>query len=367
LEALDAARVPKSRLVGHFSYGQQQEPVGDDNDQLLYSRIDAALEEFCGSVSVRFDVSHDDISENHVLSVIESVQSRNAEVVVQIPKAFMDGYGGGGDDNKLATMVGSVCKAITKQQPKLRGTVSLVDPTPSQLGRSFAASMVTDRDDGLFTTVVCTRSGEALGLVYSSAKSIVASLECGRGVYFSRSRQSLWRKGDTSGHFQTLHRLDVDCDGDALRFTVTQRCGEDDDNAPAFCHLHTLTCWGAPRGIRALEETLQERLRSAPEGSYTKRLFDDSTLLRDKLVEEAQELSEADSRQHVAEELADVLYFAMVKAARSGVSIDDAASELDRRARKVTRRQGDSKAFRIAAGEAILQTSNDDGNGGDDM
>ena len=98
-----------------------------------------------------------------------------------------------------------------------------------------------------------------------------------------------------------------------------------------------------------------QRMKSAPEGSYTKRLFDDSNLLRNKLVEEAQELAEADDHQHVAEELADVLYFAMVRATKMGVSIDDAAAELDKRAKKVTRRQGDSKAFRIAAGDAILK------------
>ena len=176
-------------------------------------------------------------------------------------------------------------------------------------------------------------------------------MESGRGVYYSRSRQGLWRKGDTSGHFQTLHRLDVDCDGDALRFTVTQR----GDDVAAFCHLNTLTCWGEPRGLRHLEGTLKERLKSAPEGSYTKRLFDDDELLRDKLVEEAQELSEAVGKEHVAEELADVLYFAMTRAVKAGVSIDDAVAELDRRTRKVTRRQGDSKAFRIQAGNAILQ------------
>jgi phosphoribosyl-ATP pyrophosphohydrolase/phosphoribosyl-AMP cyclohydrolase/histidinol dehydrogenase len=106
-----------------------------------------------------------------------------------------------------------------------------------------------------------------------------------------------------------------------------------------------------------LEETLVSRLQTAPEGSYTKRLFDDEALLREKLVEEAQELSEADAPQHVAEELADVLYFAMVRAARYGVSMDDAAAELDRRARKVTRRKGDSKEFRITAGKAILQAA----------
>jgi phosphoribosyl-ATP pyrophosphohydrolase/phosphoribosyl-AMP cyclohydrolase/histidinol dehydrogenase len=184
---------------------------------------------------------------------------------------------------------------------------------------------------------------------------VVAALECGRGVYYSRSRNGLWRKGDTSGHYQTLHRLDVDCDGDALRFTVTQRGDSDDVNdTAAFCHLNTLTCWGEPRGLRHLEDTLKERLNSAPEGSYTKRLFDDPELLRDKLVEEAQELAEATEPKDVAGELADVLYFAMARAAKAGVSMDDAVAELDRRTRKVTRRQGDSKAFRIAAGNEIL-------------
>ena len=181
----------------------------------------------------------------------------------------------------------------------------------------------------------------------------MAALECGRGVYYSRSRKGLWRKGDSSGHFQTLHRLDVDCDGDALRFIVTQR----GDDVAAFCHLNTLTCWGEPRGLRHLEGTLRERFQSAPEGSYTKRLFEDPELLRNKLVEEAQELAEATEPEDVAGELADVLYFAMVRAVAAGVSIDDAVAELDKRTRKVTRRKGDSKAFRIAEGEAILQKS----------
>ena len=107
-------------------------------------------------------------------------------------------------------------------------------------------------------------------------------------------------------------------------------------------------------GLRHLEGTLQQRLSTAPEGSYTKRLFEDEQLLRDKLVEEAQELSEATEHNDVAGELADVLYFAMVRAVKAGVSIDDAISELDKRTRKVTRRKGDSKDFRIAAGNAIL-------------
>lgn len=73
---------------------------------------------------------------------------------------------------------------------------------------------------------------------FASQESIIAALECGRGVYYSRSRNALWRKGDSSGHLQSLHRLDVDCDGDVLRFTVTQR----GDDTAAFCRLNALTC-----------------------------------------------------------------------------------------------------------------------------
>ena len=111
--------------------------------------------------------------------------------------------------------------------------------------------------------------------------------------------------------------------------------------------------------MRHLEDTLTRRLVDAPAGSYTKRLFNDNVLLRNKLVEEAQELSEATTREHVAEEFADVLYFAMVRAAKAGVSIDDAVAELDRRARKVTRRKGDCKEYRRKAGEEILAKRGD--------
>jgi len=335
VEALDAAKIPPDRLVGRFVYAKDG----------LFQAIDRA-KSYSRSISVALP-RQDDVSESTMMSIIESVNSEELEVVIEVPQAFC----GEMPLDELSGLVGSVCLAGRDG----RGTVCLVDPSASQLGMAYAACVATDRDDGLYATVVCTRNGEALGLVYSSRESIVASLASGRGVYYSRSRKGLWRKGDSSGHYQTLHRLDLDCDGDALRFTVTQR----GDDIAAFCHLNTLTCWGIPRGVRLLEETLQDRLKSAPEGSYTKRLFDDEDLLRDKLVEEAQELSEAESREHVAEELADVLYFAMVRAVKAGVSIDDAVSELDRRARKVTRRQGDSKAFRIKAGKTILDKKPD--------
>ncbi len=145
----------------------------------------------------------------------------------------------------------------------------------------------TDRPDGLYSTVVTDENGVALGLVYSSADSIAAAITSGRGVYYSRSRGGLWRKGDTSGAWQDLQHVDVDCDNDALLFSVIQR-GE----PPAFCHTGTRTCWGHAGGLSELEQTLRSRLSTAPEGSYTKRLFKDPVLLRRKLLEEANELAE---------------------------------------------------------------------------
>jgi phosphoribosyl-ATP pyrophosphohydrolase/phosphoribosyl-AMP cyclohydrolase/histidinol dehydrogenase len=124
---------------------------------------------------------------------------------------------------------------------------------------------------------VCTRGNDALGLVYSDAESISAALASGAGAYHSRSRGGLWRKGETSGRRQTLHRINAD--SDALRFKVTQE--EGGGGRAAFCHLNTLSCWGEPRGIRHLEETLMQRLgddaNSPDEGSYTKRLFNDDS------------------------------------------------------------------------------------------
>ena len=80
----------------------------------------------------------------------------------------------------------------------------------------------SDRQDGLFSTVVTDERGVALGLVYSSHESILESLKTGRGVYHSRKR-GLWYKGESSGDVQELVKIDLDCDGDCLNFVVRQK------------------------------------------------------------------------------------------------------------------------------------------------
>ena len=197
------------------------------------------------------------------------------------------------------------------------------------------AQVRSDRPDGLFTTLVTDERGVALGLVYSNEESVAESLRSGRGVYHSRKR-GLWRKGETSGDWQELLRIDADCDQDTLCFVVRQQ-------GHGFCHLQTATCFGQYRGLSKLQKTLESRKRSAPEGSYTARLFNDSKMLNAKIMEEASELTEAQTKQDIAFEAADVLYFTLTKAVAAGVSLEDIERNLDAKSVKVKRRKGDAK------------------------
>jgi len=204
------------------------------------------------------------------------------------------------------------------------------------LADAVAAPLVSDRPDGLWPTVVVDELGVALGLVYSNADSLRKAIEDQRGVYHSRSR-GLWVKGETSGATQELLRVDLDCDRDALRFTVRQR-GE------GFCHRDTRTCWGHDRGLGALERRLAQRLEDAPENSFTARLARDPELLTAKLVEEARELGEASRKDDVVWEAADLLYFTAAALASRSVAWTEVMAELDRRGLAVRRRDG-SRTF----------------------
>lgn len=185
-------------------------------------------------------------------------------------------------------------------------------------------------------TVVCDEGGIALGLVWSTAESVRTAFQERRGVYFSRSRRSLWRKGETSGATQELVRVDLDCDRDALRFTVKQK-------NPGFCHTESYTCWGEATGVTKLCQTLEQRAREELKGSYSQRLFNDSDLLNAKILEEAKELIEAKSSTETLAEGCDLLYFTLTKLIKNKLSINEISRELDMRALKVTRRGGDKK------------------------
>ena len=204
------------------------------------------------------------------------------------------------------------------------------------LGAAVAAPLAKGIDDRLWPTVVCDDSGATLGLVWSTRESLEAAVSSRRGTYWSRSRGELWIKGETSGATQELLRVDLDCDRDALRFTVRQR-------GSGFCHTGERACWPSPFTLSSLGRVIEARRdeggsRSAVRASGTARILADPALMRAKLLEEAAELSEAADKGSAIHEAADLIYFALAAAARHGATLNDIQGELAVRHRRVRRR-----------------------------
>ena len=199
----------------------------------------------------------------------------------------------------------------------------------------FEQVLVSDRPDGLWSTVIVDKLGVALGLAYSNAESLAYAIENRVGTYYSRSRDGVWIKGETSGATQQLLGVRFDCDRDCLQFRVTQA-------APGFCHRDTYTCFGKYRSIQTVMQRLVERISDSDPKSFTRKLASDAAMLETKLLEEAKELSEAsqtDDDYEIAWEAADVLYFSLVAMLKNGVTLDRVYDELARRMNRVVRRQ----------------------------
>ncbi len=205
------------------------------------------------------------------------------------------------------------------------------------LGDAVAAPLTKALPGDVWPTVVSDEAGRTLGLVWSTRESLARAVAERRGIYWSRSRQSLWVKGETSGNAQQLVRVDLDCDRDALRFTVRQ-------SGAGFCHLNRRSCWPAEFDLSDLERTLADRMARPIAESGTARLLADPGLLGEKLREEADELAEAETTGDVVRETADLFYMALVALARGGGTLADVRAELARRHRAVTRRPMASKS-----------------------
>jgi len=279
---------------------------------------------------------------------------------VELLSSFREALGGKASrDGKLLFFVPSSSTSIddaiilAKADAKATPCLPLSRLDTSSIGTLFTSVVKTDRTDGLFATLVSSTSGDPLGLVYSSTASLAMSIASGDATYYSRSRNSLWKKGETSGATQKVGRIRLDCDADAIEFEVDQKQGT------GFCHtLRSSSCFGPASGLPALEETIRSRIDSAPKDSYTARLLSDPKMLNAKIREEADELCRAESKDEIASEAADLLYFALVRCLASGVSLADVGAVLDKRAGKVTRRPGHAKpAFVQAEASSASQTN----------
>lgn len=124
---------------------------------------------------------------------------------------------------------------------------------------------------------------------------------------------------------------------------MSRNCANHGDPHVGFCHLGTDSCFGASTGISRLQKTLQARKADAPAGSYTARLFNEPKLVEAKVMEEAEELCRATTKEEIAFEAADLLYFALTKCTAAGVTLEDIERNLDLKSLKVKRRKGDAK------------------------
>lgn len=181
-------------------------------------------------------------------------------------------------------------------------------------------------------------TGAVLTLAYMNEESLKKTQETGETWFFSRSRNELWHKGETSGNIQKVRELRYDCDGDAILALV-------EPTGPA-CHTGETTCFyrgfeGDPRTQRfeapgELSRTLAARRAEMPEGSYTTQLLNDPPFIAEKVLEEAEEVTRAareETDERVANEAADVIYHLAVLMTQRGLSLQDAFQVLNERAR----------------------------------
>ena len=189
-------------------------------------------------------------------------------------------------------------------------------------------------EKGLIPAIVTDAdTGKVLTLAYMNKESLQISMEKGLTCFYSRSRQELWLKGETSGNYQHIVSITADCDYDALTVKVRK-------DGPA-CHLGTDSCFtnevyvgNEPDGFKmeSLYELLLGRKENLPEGSYTTYLFQKGLdKILKKVGEECTEVIIGACKEDKAEtvyEIADLAYHVMVLMVEMGISVEDIRNEL---------------------------------------
>jgi len=189
------------------------------------------------------------------------------------------------------------------------------------------------RTAGLLPVVVQDAStGQVLMVGFANRLALEKTLETGQVHFWSRSRESLWKKGETSGNTLELLSLHADCDGDTVLAKAIP-------TGPT-CHTLETSCFGegtdVPAGMLArLDATLAARAEDRPEGSYTVKLLDNENLRLKKLGEETAELVAALAKsdtERAVEEGADLLYHLLVALRAEGIDAAALAAALEKRA-----------------------------------
>jgi phosphoribosyl-ATP pyrophosphohydrolase/phosphoribosyl-AMP cyclohydrolase len=210
---------------------------------------------------------------------------------------------------------------------------------PADIQPPFSLDSITFDASGLVPVIAQEAgSGRVLMLAYANREAISHTLETGRGTYFSRSRGKLWVKGEESGHAQIVGAVTLDCDGDAVLYTVTQ--------TGSACHKGVGSCFHnvlqgeVPQSsfggiVGEVYATIQDRIQHPTESSYVSSLHAKGLdRVLKKIGEEAGEViiaAKNRARDELTLEASDLLFHTLFVMAEVGVSLEDVAQELTRR------------------------------------
>ena len=195
------------------------------------------------------------------------------------------------------------------------------------LADAFISSLDWSKSDGkqnpMLPVIAQNRDGQVLMTGYTDMEALSETFKRWNLCFHSRTRDKLWMKGENSGNTLRVIRLRTDCDKDAILAVV--------DPAGPVCHTGAWSCFATNRSytMEYLQSVIEDRFSNPSPGSYTATLND--KLVREKLMEEAEELCTAEKHYDKVWEAADVLYFTTALITREGISIGEVLAELERR------------------------------------
>lgn len=234
-------------------------------------------------------------------------------------------------------VAGTYLSDVNNNLMELKASMEEKGISMNGLKTSIAFSLLKLNPDGLIPVIVQDyKTNEVLMLAYMNEESFSQTLRLGRMTYYSRSRQELWLKGETSGHYQYVKEISHDCDKDTLLAKVSQ--------TGAACHTGNYSCFYSQltkteynhtdpnKVLNNVYHTIMDRKLNPKEGSYTNYLFEKGIdKILKKVGEEATEIVIAAKNpdpEEIKYEIADFLYHTMVLMAEQGVTWDDIMREL---------------------------------------
>jgi len=209
---------------------------------------------------------------------------------------------------------------------------------PYKKGIHMELSMLKFNEQGLIPVITQDLQGRVLMLAYMNEESINLTLETGKAHYYSRSRQELWCKGETSGCYQYVRHIAYDCDGDTMLIRVEQ--------VDVACHTGEYSCFYnalyASGGdiadqsiLQTIYSTIINRIANPKEGSYTNYLFEKGIdKMLKKIGEESAEViiaAKNRSKEELSNEAADLLYHLIVVLVEQGLTLKDVYEVLEKR------------------------------------